>query len=37
MVEIPLGHGSQTDYLEQVQKPAPVVPSKPAPKPAPVK
>jgi hypothetical protein len=35
MAEIPLGKGSETDYLEQAQKPAPVVPPvkpKPAPK-----
>jgi hypothetical protein len=30
-VEIPLGKGSETDYLEQAAKPAPVVPTPPEP------
>ena len=32
MAEIPLGKGSETDYLEQAQKPAPVVPPVPEPR-----
>jgi hypothetical protein len=31
MAEIPLGKGSETDYLERAQKPAPVVPKPPEP------
>jgi len=31
--EVPLGKGSETDYLEQVNKAAPVVPPVPEPSP----